>query len=66
MEMWRVVRQYDDTARWIRLQLLGRELLTDANLKDARHYGVDPIFRMPVRHELYSVRDLHAHDVGRG
>jgi hypothetical protein len=40
------------------LQLLGVELITQADVEDAGHDCIDPVLGVPVRHQLHTVRDL--------
>jgi hypothetical protein len=62
--MGRIAGQNDYRAGRIRLQLVGIELISQPNVKDAGNNGVYPVFRMPVRHQFHIVRDANPDGVG--
>ena len=59
VEMRGITWQNDYRAGWKRLQLIGIELIAQANVEDARDDGVDPVLGMPVRHQLHTVRHVN-------
>jgi len=66
MKVVRIARQDDNAAGRISLELVGIELIADANVKDAGDDRVDSILRMFVRHELYPRGYLDPDRVGPG
>src|SRR3954466_4205396 len=63
MEMPGLARQDDDASRRIGRYPSSIERLAEPDVEDSRHYGVDPIFWMLVRHQDGPVRHLHPDDV---
>ena len=66
VEVRRVSRQNDDAARRIGLYLVAVELIAEADVEHARHDRVDPVLRMPVRHQLCAAGRLHPDHVRSG
>ena len=52
VEMPSAAGQDDEAARRIGLDLVAVELIAEADIEDARYYGVDPVLRMPMRMSL--------------
>ena len=66
MEVGRIARKNDDAAGRIGLDLVAVELLTEADVEDARDDRVDSVLRMFVRHQLRARRRLNPDQIGAG
>jgi CheY-like chemotaxis protein len=66
VEMGRVAGQNDDGAGWIRLQLIGVELITQADVENAGDNGINSILWVPVWHQLNAVGYSDPDRVGAG
>src|SRR6516164_2696435 len=61
--MRRVAGQYDHASGGKSPHLVAVEPIAEADVEHARHDRVDPVFRMPVRHEFGAGGHLHSDDV---
>src|SRR4051794_33313351 len=55
VEMRRIARQNDNATGWIRLEFIGVELITLADVENAGDNCVNPILRVSVWHNLHAV-----------
>src|SRR4051812_14822538 len=61
-----VTRKNDHASWWIRRHFLAIELVTEADVENAGHDGIDAVFRMFMRHELDAERNLDADHIRAG
>src|SRR5215471_11845474 len=66
MEVPRIAGQNDDAAGWICLDVIAVESIAEADVEHARHDRVDPVLRMPVRHQFCAAGRLHPDDIRAG
>jgi hypothetical protein len=66
VEMGRITGQNDDATGRIRLEFIGVELITQADVENAGYHGVNSILRVPVWHQLHTVRHFDPDGVGAG
>ena len=66
VEMGSVAGQHDDASRWKGLDLVAVKPIAEADVEHARHDRVDPVLRMPMRHEFCAARRLDPDDVRAG
>src|SRR6266436_1844738 len=66
VEMGRIARQNDDATGGICLQLIGVELIAEADIENARHNCVHSILRVPVWHQFHAVGYSDPDRVGAG
>ena len=66
VEMGSVAGQHDHASRRKSLHLVAVELIAKADVEHARHDRVDPVLRMPMRHEFCAARRLDPDDVRAG
>ena len=66
VEMGSVAGRHDHASRRKSLHLVAVELIAKADVEHARHDRVDPVLRMPVRHQFCAARRLHPDDVRAG
>jgi hypothetical protein len=59
MKVGGVARQNDHAAGRIGLQLLGVELITQSDVKDAGDNCIDPVLWVPVRHQFHATGHFH-------
>ena len=52
VEMRSIAGQHNHASRWKGLDLVALELIAEADVEHARHDRVDPVLRMPMRHEF--------------
>jgi len=66
VEMGSVAGQHDHASRRKSLHLVAVEMIAEADVEHARHDRVDPVLRMPVRHQFCAAGRLHPDDVRAG
>jgi hypothetical protein len=64
MEVRGVAGQYDHASGREGCDLGGVELVAEADIKNSRHHGVNPVFRVSVRHQFHIGGHFHSDDVG--
>jgi hypothetical protein len=62
--MGRIAGQNDNATGRIRLEFIGVELIAQADVENAGYNGVNPILRVPVWHQLNTVRHFDPDGVG--
>ena len=66
MKVGSVAGQDDDSTGWVCFQFLGIELVTQADVENASNDGINSVFRMSVRQQLHSMRNLNPNRVRTG
>ena len=64
MEMWCIAWEDEHTAARISTEHVGVEAVSEADVEYAGYDGVDPVFRLPMRHQFDAARQSDPDHMG--